>query len=207
MKPKLDSRILIAFIALFCGMERSLAAVTLTLEDSSLPAFSTTISPGQSFDVTAFLQIETESVVALTYTFTISASGSGFFSISARDTSVADYINGTLTTANAVILSGSNALLDPTNGTTVGTEDLGASFDPLSGGKFTLANFTISSSLSVAPGNYTLSISNGLVGFEDFTGASPLTSPYTITVIPEPSAIALVGCGIAFLLWNRRRTF
>jgi PEP-CTERM motif len=80
-------------------------------------------------------------------------------------------------------------------------------------GTYFIANLTISINAGTAPGVYTLQnvVSGGKTAFafnDQGTGTAIPASIYTVTVVPEPTSLALagVGCGALLLFALRRRT-
>ncbi len=196
--------VLIALSVIAISANSALSAVSITFDDGLGDPTSVTISPGDSFSFSLKLTSTSELVTGISYFFQ-SSDPSGKFSIAARDISGSPYTF--LFIANSTIFSGSNATLDPIN-----NNDLGAGvddvFSPTGVGTFLIANYTISSNATIAPGNYTLSLIGTDVADQDGEPVLHSTNTYNITVIPEPGVGMLLGvAGLAGVVLRRRRGF
>lgn len=166
------------------------ATVALTLSDGTEPAGSVEVMPGQSFDVAVSL-VADEGVVGFTYFLSISAPGSGKFSIAARSIPPESPFQDKIT-ADVAILLPDVALLDPHS-----NRDLGLLADIVSTdvppGSYLVSTLTISTAADLAPGTYTLSISGGENGVLQGSNASEMVLPivpgsYTIVVPGDPGS-------------------
>lgn len=181
---------------------------TLQIEDSVIfgNPTSTSINPGDSFSVTISISsAPSETLAGLSYFLTSAGPTTGVFQITGRDTISSSFSDLTTTNPN-VVLGGS---LDPVN-----NNDLGGSladvFSPIGPGTFFVSTINFSSLASTPVGVYTITFpsltASYLNGALDEQSFSSLGS-YTVTVIPEPTTMALLaGSLTAIMVLRRRRT-
>lgn len=190
-------------------------AAVLGFDDHNGTANSGTYSPGDSFTFSINLHFipggSVLNVAGLSYWFDqVGAASSGpfYFSITNRDATGSQF---------SFLQSTGNIFPQPMNSSTApfgsNVKDLGASTASgagLPGGDYFIANLTISIDPSTPVGTY--QIANTTVGgktsviFDDAGhGTSIPQSIYTITVVPEPSSLALCATGIPFAVGFLRR--
>ena len=189
--------ILLATIC-FCAFTHSQALVTATLTPST-----TTVNANSSFTLTLNLSAsQGEQLTSVGYRLSISAPGSGLFSIIGRDITGSLFTdttstNGQITsTGDSALPSGADNLLNTEN-----DRDLGSSvadpFTPTDGpGPFFVNTLTISS--TATSGTYTISLFTGAnVGFGDPLNpdSQSISANSSFTVVPEPSTYALMALG------------
>jgi len=194
----------LSLVGAFCILIPNLssAAASLTILDQASPFNSVSINQGGNFTVDINVSTTTEQISGFSYLLTISALGSGSFSLTSRDIAGAPYTASDFTFNNASVFSGSNATLDPTN-----NNDLGATLaSPLAAGSYFLARFVISSLPSVPLGAYTVSFNAASVFDQDFNEITPLTTgTYTVNVVPEPKTWFMLALGLTVIVLFRRR--
>ena len=218
---KLISIGLIAFAAAMLPATTARGAVSLAFSDTSGSPTSVSITAGQSFTVTLSLTSTGPSVTAADYFLQIDNNGSGHFRVTNRDNTgspISDLFKSNTgdNGANAGVLDTSASLLSPSNAL-----DLGGSISnvnaPLGAGTYTVAQYTLTTDATLAPGTYTLStMSLPGTGYEvggptfDDTAFDQHAS-YSITVtpavgvgVPEPTGVALGLIGIIALAARRR---
>lgn len=196
MKPYLT----LAIMALALGSAQ--AAVTVGLSDLTGDPGSATILPGGSFTVRVTLNSTTELTTGIGYLLQAMGSGNGQFRITARD--ITESVFSDLTTSNGIALSPALALLDPANDNDLGGL-VGDVLTPNAAGNFFVADLTIESLGTIAPGNYTLSTSGVVVSDDAFDTINVGDSGYSVNVVPEASHAMLSALGALGLVARRRR--
>ena len=148
--------ILVVLIGAFPG--RLLGQAEISLTDSVGGAATIDIDAGDAFDVDVTIETQ-EAFFGFTYLLSISDSGSGLFTITARDIPAASPFSS-LITSDPSVLKASNALLDPESGRDlgVGTPNF-LTEEPA--GVYHISTLTLSSDSAVASGVYTLSATVG----------------------------------------------
>lgn len=149
------------------------------------------VLPGDTFEFD--LTLSTDSInLGISYLLSVSAEGSGLFSITGRDVSGSTFTD--LLVSNAVLLNPPDALLQPTN-----VYDAGAGvadvFEPNAPGDWFVARLAIMVSELVAPDFYTISIVQGIMDDGEFGVEIPVES-MVVQVIPEPGTVGLVVAAV-----------
>lgn len=188
------------------------ASVLLDFNDGTGTPNAVTINSGDAFSFNIFLTSTSEQTVGLSYFFLESTvanplnPGSGMFTITGRTITGTPFTE--LQTSNTTFLSASNAVLDPQNNSDAGAIEPDLTAQPA--GTYFIANFTIQSSVSVAPGTYQINFVNApnTVYLDQDLNAQSFDSlgTYTVTVVPEPSAAVMLGAGCAIFAIIRRRS-
>ena len=176
------------------------AAPALSVTDAIGDAASVQIAAGASFTVNVALNAD---VPFNGLSFVLTASESDRFTITGRTTAIANPLEDEQTdnaTLAAAPLSPSSLDLGYTN-TPANVNELADTY--------ALASYTITASAQLAPGTYTLRTTDALLF--NFPGDEFTIAPsavYTVTVVPEPTAIAAAAAAVVSLaLLRRRREF
>jgi uncharacterized protein (TIGR03382 family) len=206
MKNKNITNILsVSVISLVTAVSLSVApsATALTgisLLDSIGDPTKVSISPGDSFLVTLRLNASVEQLIGTTYSLVATGAGAGKFRLVARD--VVGTVFSDLTTPNI-----SNTTL-----TEVASVDLGGTVQnfptPAQPGNLFLADYTIVSDSTLAPGVYVLQAGTNSIALDNAFNSLPLSSStYQVTVVPEPgtAVLAFGGLGVLSAMMRRRR--
>jgi hypothetical protein len=161
------------------------------------------VAPGQTFSFTLTLTSSGATSVGLSYFLQVlDGGGNGLFRITARDLTGSTFSDPI--TSNAIALQSGDALLDPRN-----NSDLGAILAdpnaPNGAGSFLVANYTLQALGGIAPGVYTISTANAIVTDASFGDNAVANATFNVTVVPEPSAIALLIGGAALGAFSIRR--
>ena len=185
------------------------AAVSLNFTDNDATPTAASVSSGSSFTVTLNLTSTAEQTTGLDYflrdnTF---VSGTPRFRITDRNIGASTYsdpFNG-----DAAVEAQPASLLNPSTDL-----DLGATLanpsSPNGAGTFLVANYTFAVDPTTPLGTYTIStFSQPGTGYQ---AGPPLFTDmpfnqhatFNVTVVPEPSAVALLGLGAIGLLRRRR---
>lgn len=172
----------------------------ISLSDTGGDPNKISISPGDNFVVSMRLSATVEQLIGTTYSLVAPGAGAGKFTLVTR--SVVGTLFSDLTASNV-----SNTVL-----TSTATVDLGGLVVnlavPAQPGTLFLADYTISSSPTLAPGVYLLQAGTNSVALDSAFTSLPLsTSTYEVTVIPEPgvASLALAGLGMISALKRNRR--
>lgn len=201
MKPQ----ILLTLLAQisFCAF---LNAATLTISDATLNGdpFAISINPGDSFDVQVNITTGTsESFAGLTYLLSSAGPMNGVFSITNRVIIGSSFTDTVTTTANII----TGGLLDPVNNNDLGAILVDTSIPLVGPGTFYVATISFSSSFATTPGNYSITFPNSAVFLDGSLNDIPFDSlgSYTVTVIPEPTTMALLAGSLTAIMVLRRR--
>ena len=169
----------------------------------SMTGNAASVAPGQTFSFTLTLTSSGATSVGLSYFLQVlDGGGNGLFRITARDLTGSTFSDPI--TSNAIALQSGDALLDPRN-----NSDLGAILAdpnaPNGAGSFLVANYTLQALGGIAPGVYTISTANAIVTDASFGDNAVANATFNVTVVPEPSAIALLIGGAALGAFSIRR--
>lgn len=165
----------------------------LDFQDAQGDPTAVTVTAGQSFSFQVLLNTP-QSVTGLSYFLTNSA---GDFTITSRSANGSVFPD--LTTADTDVAGHG---IDPTVDLGGLVSDLNS---PLGPNSYTVADYTLSTSASLAPGVYVLSFvtPDSVVSGPgpNFAETPVISGEYQVTVLPtpEPSALALFGLGAGLL--------
>ena len=188
---------------------QSVATATLT------SGGMTSITIGQNGTFVLTLGVTTNFVSSGYTVFYQSASGNGLFQLTGRtNLSPINAVTGgpvfdDPTTSDAVAFGGTAGILNPSN-----MFDLGYTGDQTNNqppGTFLLQSVNVSA-LNIAPGTYTIFLDNRSIMvdrpvFQDVNMGGPTGPMFTVTVVPEPTTVALAVLGGAALLvfvWRKQ---
>jgi len=184
--------VLLSFAAFLCCAAPAWATVSLTLSDTSGAPNSQVVGAGQTFSFTVNLVSTSEQTDGVDYYLT-TPNGSGFFSITGRNTAGGMY-NDPLYFSDTVVTSSPSNILNPRN-----DNDLGGLATTTQGaGTKLVANLTLLVDPATPNGIYTINTtSNPGEGWLDPSSVDhPFTSHGAFTVsVPEPTT----GLGLALL--------
>ena len=180
------------------------SVATATLTSGGL----TSITIGQSGSFVLTLGVTTNFVSSGYTVFYQSANGNGLFQLTGR-TNLMPLFNDP-TTSDAVAFGGTAGVLNPSN-----MFDLGYTGDQVNNaapGTFNLQSVNVTA-LNIAPGTYTIFLDNRSIMvdrpvFQDVNMGGPTGPMFTVTVVPEPTTVALAVLGGAALLvfvWRKRQ--
>ena len=176
--------------------------VSISLSDPIGDPGKISIFPGSSFTISLRLNATVEQLTGAGYSLVAPGAGAGKFTLVARNIGSTPFSD--LQTPNV-----SNLVL-----TTASTPDLGGSLptasigNPTQPGTVFLADYTIASDPTLAPGVYFVQPGADLVGVDHVGNSVPIsTSFYEVTVAPEPGAgaLAFLGLGVLFSLRRAKR--
>jgi hypothetical protein len=200
------------------------AAITLTFDDHNGTANAGTYAPGSTFTFDIMLSVTSQppaNVAGFSLWFETAAANSGLFTISALPShtgSPFSQVTGdsgdfpaALTTANSTHAGFAQNAAVTDLGATSGTNQVVP-------GTYFLETISFTISGAITPGTYTLmntSASTGqplgkrsVINDGSFNTFDIGSSTYTITIVPEPSTLALcVAGGMSILVaWQRRKS-
>jgi len=202
---QISKSVLLSFAALLCCAAPASATVSLTLSDTSGAPNSQVVGAGQTFSFTVNLVSTSEQTDGVDYYLT-TPNGSGFFSITGRNTAGGMY-NDPLYYTDTVVESSPSNILDPRNDNDLG----GLATTPQGAGTKLVANYTLLVDAATPNGVYTINTTSnpgeGWVG--GTAGDNPFNSHGTFTVsVPEPATatgLSLAMLTLASLIRRRRR--
>jgi hypothetical protein len=187
--------------ALLCCAAPALATVSLAITDNDATPTSKVVGAGQTFSFTVNLVSTAEQTDGVDYYLT-TPNGSGFFSITDRNTAGGMY-NDPLYFTDTVVESSPSNILNPRN-----DNDLGGLATTTQGtGTKLVANYTLLVDAATPNGIYTINTtSNPGEGWLDSSSVDhPFTSHGAFTVsVPEPAGLALAMLAAAGLIHRRR---
>ena len=192
------ARSLALFVAAAGVLPAVASASSLTLINSVDSTSAATVAPGMLFSVALRLTADTAFLgYSVFLTDPAYVSGASSFSIGSR-TSLPSNPFTDAQTADAALIG------DPIDNL---SRDLGysASAGPATAGTYDTQTLSINSLPTLAPGVYQITFNANSVLVSDAGDEVGFTvAPFTVTVVPEPASLAVLGLGSMLLLRRRK---